>query len=147
MSTAIATTHKDIDLSARSFWAKPPEERDEAFAALRRENPVPWSRPAESDLLPPELNTKGFWSLSKMDDIRMASRHPEIFSSAQGITMEDFAPEAVEIAQSFIAMDAPRHTQLRGITTEAFKPKERASARGLDPRTCPGPGERDGAPG
>ena len=53
----------------------------------------------------------------------MASRHPEIFSSAQGITMENFAPEAIEIAQSFIAMDAPRHTQLRGITTEAFKPK------------------------
>ncbi len=84
---------------------------------------MPWSRPAESDLLPPELNTKGFWSLTKLEDIRMASRHPEIFSSAQGITMEDFAPEAVEIAQSFIAMDAPRHTQLRGITTEAFKPK------------------------
>ncbi len=59
----------------------------------------------------------------------MASRHPpEIFSSAQGITMEDFAPEAVEIAQSFIAMDAPRHTQLRGITTEAFKPKKTFAA-------------------
>ncbi|OBH48518.1 cytochrome P450 [Mycobacterium mantenii] len=118
-----APTHKDIDLSAREFWARPPEERDAAFAVLRAENPVPWSRPAESDLLPPELNTRGFWSLTKQDDIRMASRHPEIFSSAQGITMEDFAPEAVEIAQSFIAMDAPRHTQLRGITTEAFKPK------------------------
>ncbi|KKC05929.1 cytochrome P450 [Mycobacterium nebraskense] len=118
-----APTHKDIDLSARAFWAKSPEERDAAFAVLRAENPVPWSRPAESDLLPPELNTRGFWSLTKQDDIRMASRHPEIFSSAQGITMEDFAPEAVEIAQSFIAMDAPRHTQLRGITTEAFKPK------------------------
>ena len=123
MSTAVATTHKDIDLSARSFWAKPPEERDEAFALLRRENPVPWSRPAESDLLPPELNIRGFWSLTKQEDIRMASRHPEIFSSAQGITMEDFAPEGVEVAQSFIAMDAPRHTQLRGITTDAFKPK------------------------
>ncbi len=118
-----APTHRDIDLSARAFWAKPPEDRDAAFAVLRAENPVPWSRPAESDLLPPELNTRGFWSLTKQDDIRMASRHPEIFSSAQGITMEDFAPEAVEIAQSFIAMDAPRHTQLRGITTEAFKPK------------------------
>jgi cytochrome P450 len=123
MTTAATTTHKDIDLSARAFWAKPPEERDRAFEVLRRENPVPWSRPAESDLLPPELNTRGFWSLTKQEDIRMASRHPEIFSSAQGITMEDFAPEAVEIAQSFIAMDAPRHTQLRGITTEAFKPK------------------------
>ena len=123
MTAAVTTTHRDIDLSARSFWAKPPEERDRAFAVLRRENPVPWSRPAESDLLPPELNTKGFWSLTKYEDIRMASRHPELFSSAQGVTMEDFAPEAVEIAQSVIAMDAPRHTQLRGITMEAFKPK------------------------
>ncbi|MFY9922627.1 MAG: cytochrome P450, partial [Mycobacterium sp.] len=116
MSTAVATTHEDIDLAAKSFWAKPPEERDQAFAVLRRENPVAWSRPAESDLLPPELNTKGFWSLTKQEDIRMASRHPEVFSSAQGITMEDFAPEMIEVAQSFIAMDAPRHTQLRGIT-------------------------------
>ena len=123
MSTAVATTHKDIDLSARSFWAKSPEERDQAFAVLRRENPVSWSRPAESDLLPAELNTKGFWSLTKQADIRMASRHTEVFSSAQGITMEDFAPEMIEVAQSFIAMDAPRHTQLRGITLDAFKPK------------------------
>lgn len=62
MTTALPdTTHGDIDLSSRSFWAKTPEEKDEAFAVLRRENPVPWSRPAESDLLPPELNTKGFW--------------------------------------------------------------------------------------
>ena len=57
-TAATTTTHKDIDLSARSFWAKPLDERDEAFAVLRRENPVPWSRPAESDLLPPEL-TRG----------------------------------------------------------------------------------------
>lgn len=122
-ASAGTTTYKDIDLGARSFWAKTPEERDEAFAVLRRECPVPWSGPAESDLLPPELNPKGYWSLTKQEDIRMASRHPEIFSSAQGITMEDFAPEAVEIAQSFIAMDAPRHSQLRGITMDAFKPK------------------------
>ncbi|MGA9610773.1 MAG: cytochrome P450, partial [Mycobacterium sp.] len=117
------TTHGDIDLSAKSFWAKSQDERDRAFAVLRKENPVPWSGPAESDLLPPELNTKGFWSLTKLEDIRMASRHPEIFSSAQGITMEDFAPEMIEVAQSFIAMDAPRHAQLRGITMDAFKPK------------------------
>lgn len=54
------TTRGDIDLSAREFWAKPPVERDAAFAVLRRENPVAWSRPADSDLLPPEQNVKGF---------------------------------------------------------------------------------------
>jgi cytochrome P450 len=117
------TTHQDIDLSSREFWALPMAERDAAFAVLRRENPVPWSRPAESDLLPPDLNTRGFWSLTKDVDIRDASRNPEVFSSADGITMEDFAPEMTEVAQSFIAMDAPRHTQLRGITMAAFSPK------------------------
>ena len=118
-----APTHKDIDLSARSFWAKPPEERDAAFAVLRRGEPGAVEPPGGVGSAAPELNTRGFWSLTKQEDIRMASRHPEIFSSAQGITMEDFAPEAVEVAQSFIAMDAPRHTQLRGITMDAFKPK------------------------
>lgn len=111
-----------IDLAARSFWAQTPEERDAAFAYMRRETPVFWSRPAESDLLPPELNTRGFWSLTKYEDIRYASRNPQIFSSAGGITMEDFAPEMTELAQSFIAMDNPRHAQLRGITMDAFKP-------------------------
>lgn len=37
--------------------------------------------------------------------------------------MEDFPPEMIHIAQSFIAMDAPRHTQPRGITMDAFKPR------------------------
>ncbi len=140
-------TYKDIDLSARAFWAKPPEERDAAFAVLRAENPVSWSRPAESDLLPPELNTRGFWSLTKQDDIRMASRHPEIFSSAQGITMEDFAPEAVEIAQSFIAMDAPTAHPVARHHDRGVQAQERAQAGGLDPRPRPRPGQRDGSPG
>ncbi|MGE4424856.1 MAG: cytochrome P450 [Solirubrobacteraceae bacterium] len=119
----MSTTLDEIDLAAKSFWAKHPDERDAAFAVLRRENPVPWSRAPESDLLPPELNTQGFWSLTKYEDIRYASRNPQIFSSAEGITMETFDPLMTEAAQSFIAMDAPRHTQLRGITLDAFKPR------------------------
>ncbi len=124
------TTHGDIDLADRNFWAKPPEERDKAFAVLRKENPVAWSRPADSDLLPPEQNLKGFWSLTKHEDIRYASRHPEIFSSEQGITMEDFPREILLMSQSFIAMDAPRHTQLRGITLDAFKPRNMRRLQG-----------------
>jgi cytochrome P450 len=129
-TTFPAATHGDIDLSAREFWALPHAERDAAFAVLRRENPVAWSRPADSDLLPPELNVKGFWSLTKHEDIRLASRHTEAFSSAQGITMEDFPPEMILMAQSFIAMDAPRHTQLRGITLDAFKPRNMRRLQG-----------------
>jgi cytochrome P450 len=127
--TTVTLTADDVDIAAKDFWARPWAEREEAFKALRRGNPVSWSRPAESDLLPPEQNTRGFWSLTKYDDIRYASRHPEIFSSSGGVIMEDFPPEVTEMAQSFIAMDAPRHTALRGITLGAFTP---ANMRRLD---------------
>ena len=96
--------------------------REDAFRALRRDDPVSWSRPAESDLLRRRQNTRGFWSLTRYDDIQYASRHPEVFSSAGGVIMEDFPEIVTEMAQSFIAMDAPRHTALRGITLDAFKP-------------------------
>lgn len=119
MSTPTVEPH---DIAAKAFWAQHPDARDEAFARIRAERPVFWSGPAESDLLPPEENVHGFWSLTKYADIQAASRNPKVFSSAMGITMEDFSPEMTEIAQSFIAMDAPRHTQLRGITMDAFKP-------------------------
>lgn len=118
----MSTTTDRIPIAAKAFWAQHPDVRDQEFARLRAESPVFWSGPAESDLLPPEENTRGFWSLTKYDDIQKASRTPKVFSSADGITMEDFGPEMTEIAQSFIAMDAPRHTQLRGITMDAFKP-------------------------
>ncbi len=124
-------------LSDRAFRAKPPAERDAAFAVLRRENPGPGAGPPTPTCAPPEQNLKGFWSLTKHEDIPYASRHPEIFSSAQGITMEDFPPELTTIAQSFIAMDAPRHTQLRGITMDAFKPRNMLRLR-TGSRATPG---------
>lgn len=111
-----------LNIAAKSFWAQHQDVRDAAFTRIRAEQPVFWSGPAESDLLPPELNVRGFWSLTTYEDIKFASRNPKIFSSAEGITMEDFAPEMTELAQSFIAMDDPRHAQLRGITMDAFKP-------------------------
>lgn len=119
MSTALADP---LNIAAKGFWAQHQDVRDAAFARIRAEKPVFWSGPAESDLLPPEENTRGFWSLTTYQDIQFASRNAAIFSSAEGITMEDFSPAMTEIAQSFIAMDAPRHGQLRGITMDAFKP-------------------------
>lgn len=94
----MTTTIDQIDLGKKAFWAQHPDQIDEAFRTLRRENPVPWCGPAESDLLPPELNTQGFWSLTKYEDIRYASLHPEIFSSAEGITMETFDQLMTEAA-------------------------------------------------
>jgi cytochrome P450 len=113
----------EVDLAARAFWELPWAEREDGFARLRREDPISWHRPAESDLLPPEENTRGFHSLVTARHIREVSRKPGVFSSAGGVTMEDFPAEMREATGSFINMDAPRHTELRGVTLAAFTPR------------------------
>ncbi|MEA2346719.1 MAG: hypothetical protein QOG62_506 [Thermoleophilaceae bacterium] len=113
----------DLDISARSFWEKPYEEREETFAWFRQNEPVSYRRPYESTLLPPTDETPGFWAITKYDDMKMISRDTATFCSAKGILMEDF-PEVVQVAStSFLAMDAPEHTQLRGIVKTAFTPR------------------------
>ena len=66
---------------------------------------------------------RGHWAVTRYDDVFHASRHPEIFSSAQGITIGDQTPELAEYFGSMIAMDDPRHTRLRNIVRSAFTPR------------------------
>ncbi|WP_354700820.1 Methyl-branched lipid omega-hydroxylase [Paraconexibacter sp. AEG42_29] len=111
------------DISARGFWERPYEERDDVFATFRKECPVSWHRPYESTLLPPDEDTPGFWSLWRWADCREVSRDVSRFVSGKGIVMEDF-PEIVQIgAHSFLAMDGTDHRQQRGIVHTAFTPR------------------------
>ncbi|MCW2734081.1 MAG: cytochrome [Mycobacterium sp.] len=110
----------DINLGAWDFWALDDEVRDGAFATLRREAPVS---------LQPEFIQQGFergrghWAVTRYDDVFHASRHPEIFSSAQGIVIGDQSPELAQYFGSMIALDDPRHTRLRNIVRSAFTPR------------------------
>lgn len=110
------------DIESFAFWRLDREQRRDGFKWLRQNDPVSWHPPAESLLLPPELNTKGFWAITKAAHIKEISQKPEIFSSADGIFMEDLPPEAVAAALSFLAMDAPGHPQLRNVVRKAFSP-------------------------
>ena len=65
----------------------------------------------------------GHWALTRYDDVFYASRHPEVFSSSQGITIGDQNPELAELFGSMIAMDDPRHSRLRNIVRSAFTPR------------------------
>lgn len=119
----MATDTVDLDLSARSFWAKSFEEREETFAYLRANEPVSWHRPYESTLQPPDEDTPGFWSVTRYEDIRRVSRDAKSFISGKGIVMEDF-PEVVQVATtSFLAMDGEEHKRQRGIVSTAFTPR------------------------
>ncbi|HEX4107483.1 MAG TPA: cytochrome P450 [Solirubrobacteraceae bacterium] len=116
-ATPVAT-----DLHTFAFWGQPREQREAAFRWLRENDPVSWHPPAESLLMPPDENSPGFWAITKHAHIQEISRNPKVFSSASGIFLEDLPPEAGDVF-SFIHLDAPAHTQLRGIVQSAFSPR------------------------
>ncbi|WP_099025874.1 cytochrome P450 [Mycolicibacterium palauense] len=111
-----------VDISTKQFWALSAEERDVAFDALRRDAPVSWQRPIESDLVAPSI--PGFWAVTTHDLIREVSIHPELFCSGQGIQLEDVPEEFLEAASSFLAMDGQRHLTYRRLMSSAFTPKQ-----------------------
>ncbi|MGQ0623858.1 MAG: cytochrome P450 [Sporichthyaceae bacterium] len=107
-------------LSSLTFWERPRSEHLAYFKHLRENEPVSWHGPPDS--LDPNLNNAmGFWSVVRHPDIQEVSRNPQIYSSAQGIFVDDF-PQ-LEQMLSFIVTDAPRHGQMRGIVSAAFTPR------------------------
>ncbi|KUI35048.1 cytochrome P450 [Mycobacterium sp. GA-2829] len=107
----------DIDLGSWEFWALDDDIREGAFATLRREAPIRHFGEFMAE------EGRGHWALTRYDDVFYASRHPEIFSSASGITIGDQTPELNEYFGSMIAMDDPRHSRLRNIVRSAFTPR------------------------
>jgi methyl-branched lipid omega-hydroxylase len=110
----------DINLSSLEFWGLDDDIRDAAFATLRREAPVSYWPAIEYEGF---SNGNGHWALTKLDDVFYASRHPDIFSSSPGITINDQTPEVAEYFGSMIVLDDPRHQRLRSIVSRAFTPK------------------------
>ena len=110
----------DIDLGTWDFWGLDDDVRDGAFATLRREAPITFHGSFIAD---GQDEIAGHWALTRYDDVFNASRHPEVFSSALGITIGEQTPELAEYFGSMIAMDDPRHTRLRNIVRSAFTPR------------------------
>jgi cytochrome P450 len=116
----VSTVEKhEVDLSSIEFWARPLDERLEAFRQLRAHDPVSWHR-APEPLAPGLENSKGFWAVTRYAHVREVSRNPQDFSSAEGVFLDDF-PQ-LDTILSFLVMDDPRHTQMRGIVHSAFSP-------------------------
>ncbi|MCW3016400.1 MAG: cytochrome hydroxylase [Solirubrobacterales bacterium] len=113
----------DADISARAFWAQDYEIRERVFQRFREECPISWHRPYESELMPPDDGTPGFWSVWRHEEIRTVSRNAKVFCSGRGILMEDFPEVVSQMSQSFLAMDDPEHAQLRSLVSQAFRPR------------------------
>jgi hypothetical protein len=69
-----------------------------------------------------------FWALSRHTDVGAAIRDPNRFSNANGILLEPslWDPQAHKLA-SFLAMDPPRHTRMRGLVSRGFTPRRVAA--------------------
>ncbi|HSD09397.1 MAG TPA: cytochrome P450 [Candidatus Binatia bacterium] len=115
-------TVDEIQLGDPVFWKRPPEEREGAFATLRRERPVSF----HAELDPRLPSGPGFWALSRHADVLKAGTTPKVFSSARGIGMIDLPPEFLEFFGSMIAMDHPRHGRLRRLVSAAFTARQLA---------------------
>jgi cytochrome P450 len=81
------------------------------YARLRRDDPVSWT---EWD------GGKGFWSITRYDDILEMNRNTKVFSSAQGIRMEDQSYEEYLARRTFQETDPPEHMQMRIKLAKAF---------------------------
>ena len=122
------------------------------YAYGTHEDPYPTYR-ALRDNAPAYVDeTRGFWALSRHDDVRAALDDWHTFSSTGGITLER---DAGSVQPMLIEMDPPRHTELRALVSRSFTPRRvaemeaptRALARAarrvgarLRPRSATSPG-------
>ncbi len=113
----------DIDLSDPEFWALPEEEREGAFALLRRERPISFHDERGYGPFPAG---PGYWALTRHQDVLDASRQPELFCSGKGSNIGDMPEAFLEFFGSMINMDDPRHARLRRIVSKGFTPRHLA---------------------
>lgn len=84
------------------------------FARLRREDPCHWSDFAGG---------KGYWSITRHEDINAMVRDTETFSSARGIRMEDQTEEEYLARRTFQEIDGADHRKVRMKVAKAFSPR------------------------
>jgi len=110
----------EINLASFDFWAR--DDVHGALAKLRRERPIAWHQHPDSG--------KGFWSVTRYDDVAAITRDHETFSSAWGIQVmtdpEDM--QRLSAIRSMISTDPPRHTRLRAVVNRGFTPRAVARA-------------------
>lgn len=84
------------------------------FSRMRKEDPLAWCDGGQY---------KGYWSMTRYDDILKHNRNSSLLSSAQGIRMEDQSREEYLARRTFQETDPPEHTATRVVVNEAFSKK------------------------
>jgi cytochrome P450 len=113
MAIAASPNVSDINLTdLETFVERTPHDW---FKRLRDDAPCYWQE---------EVNGRGFWSVTRYEDILTLQKQPLLFSAGVGGTsLDDLTPEQVESRMSLLDMDPPRHSRLRALVNRGFTPK------------------------
>jgi cytochrome P450 len=107
-------------VSSFAFWSQPASSRASIFAELRRSAPISFQEPSDFGMA---RSARGFWAVTRHEDVVHVSRNPDVFCSGRGVGLGDVPIDLLELNASFLVMDAPRHTALRRVVSGAFTPK------------------------
>jgi cholest-4-en-3-one 26-monooxygenase len=91
----------------------------DAFRVLRKEAPIYFQK--ESG----DRRGRGYWALTKHEDVIAVSKDPARFSSHRGGTnIEDYEEEDLSAIQMMMVnMDPPQHNQFRRLASTGFTPR------------------------
>ncbi|WP_433362808.1 cytochrome P450 [Actinoplanes sp. CA-142083] len=93
-------------------------QRNEAwdqFDTLRREDPVHWN--------PEDAPNRGFWAVTKYQDIWAVDRDTATFTSEQFVNLEEVDDDLMDIRRSLLETDGQRHLVLRQLIAREFSPR------------------------
>ena len=87
------------------------------FDRMRREDRVAWCE---------EKDGRGFWSITRHEDLMVVNKNVKVFSSAKGIRIEDQTEEEYEARKTFQETDPPEHSYFRMLVNAAFSKQHMA---------------------
>ena len=110
-SSAIDLSH--VDLLDNDLFED--HEPWEVFDLLQREAPVYHH---------PEPGGRGFWAVTKYDDVAAVLRDTKTFSSEVGgaARIEDLPEDVLEARRNFLEFDPPKHGRYRRLISTSFTP-------------------------
>ncbi len=75
----------------------------------------------------------GFWALSRYDDVLAAFKDTRRFSNREGVSLDPTSrtPAASRLGMSFLGLDPPQHTRMRGLVSRGFTPRRVAALEPL----------------
>jgi cytochrome P450 len=115
--SAPVTRLDDVDLLDHDLFAE--REPWDVFELLRRDAPVYWHE---------EPDGRGFWCVTRYDDVVAVLKDTGTFSSGLGgvAQIEDMQPDELEARRNFMETDPPLHTQWRRLFARDFAPRSLA---------------------